>query len=142
MGEIQNAQNPWEDDLDNLDLSRAALFSKDEWRPYFKRFRDESPVHFHADSRFGPYWSITRFDDIVAVDKNNGQFSSAQGITIVDSETGLPVRSFITSDQPSHGPARKAVQPVVAPRNLKVLDTRYKGAKIVNLRFTILNSYE
>ncbi|MEM9623657.1 MAG: cytochrome P450 [Pseudomonadota bacterium] len=129
-----NAERPWEGDLSSLDLSRPRLFSKDEWRPYFKRFREEDPVYFHEDSYFGPYWSITKFDDIVAIDRNHQQFSSASGITVVDTEAGLPVKSFITSDQPDHGPARKAVQPVVAPKNLQQLESliRSRASEILD----------
>ena len=109
---------PWEGPLDSFDVSRAAMFSKDMWRPYFKRLREEAPVYFHKDSAFGPYWSVTSFDHIMAVDKNNRQLSSASGITIIDPDTNLNTTSFITSDQPKHGPLRKSVQPVVAPKNL------------------------
>ena len=109
---------PWKGPLDSFDVSRAAMFSKDIWRPYFKRLREEAPVYFHKDSAFGPYWSVTSFDHIMAVDKNNRQLSSASGITIIDPDTNLNTTSFITSDQPKHGPLRKSVQPVVAPKNL------------------------
>ena len=30
------------------------------------RLRDEAPVHYCPQSQYGPYWSITRFDDILA----------------------------------------------------------------------------
>ncbi len=110
-------------DIDSFDVSRARMFSKDIWRPYFKRLREESPVHFHPESAFGPYWSVTTFDHIMAVDKNNKQFSSARGITLVDQDPNLPTQSFITADQPRHGPERKAVQPVVAPKNLTNLES-------------------
>ncbi|MEJ0044046.1 MAG: hypothetical protein WDM81_18340 [Rhizomicrobium sp.] len=36
--------------------------------PYFERLRREDPVHYCADSEFGPYWSITKYNDIMAVD--------------------------------------------------------------------------
>ena len=119
MNTIITAEDrPWEGPLDSFDVSRAAMFSKDMWRPYFKRLREEAPVYFHKESAFGPYWSVTSFEHIMAVDKNHRQLSSASGIAIVDSDTNLNTSSFITSDQPKHGPQRKAVQPVVAPQNL------------------------
>lgn len=116
--EVYSPDLPWEGDLDSFDVSRAALFSKDIWRPYFKRLREEAPVYFHQDSAFGPYWSVTSFNHIMAVDKNNRQLSSASGIAIMDADTNLNTSSFITADQPKHGTQRKAVQPVVAPKNL------------------------
>ena len=126
----QNAEKPWLGGLDSFDVSRASMFSKDVWRPYFKRLREDSPVHFHHDSAFGPYWSVTTFNHIMAVDKNNQQFSSASGITLVDQDPKLPTTSFITADQPRHGPERKAVQPVVAPKNLTHLESLIRDRSV------------
>ena len=39
--------------------------------PFFERLRAEDPVHYCAESEFGPYWSITRYDDIMAVETNH-----------------------------------------------------------------------
>ena len=82
----QSSKRPWLDALDSLDVSRASMFSKDMWRTYFKRLREDSPIHFHKDSAFGPSWSVTTFDHIMAMDRSNQQFSSASGITLVDAE--------------------------------------------------------
>ena len=130
----RNEDEPWTGDLDSVDISRARLFSKELWRPYFKRMREEAPVYFHEESAFGPYWSVTTFDHIMAVDKNNRQFSSASGITLVDQDTDLRTQSFITADQPKHGPQRKAVQDVVAPKNLQNLESliRDRAAEILD----------
>ena len=70
-------------------------------------------MHFTAESDYGPYWSITRYNDIMAVDTNHQVFSSADGITLQTLEAKAemakrPTRpSFI-----SHGPApaRRAAQ--------------------------------
>ena len=130
----RNEDEPWTGHLDSVDISRARLFSKEIWRPYFKRMREEAPVYFHKESAFGPYWSVTTFDHIMAVDKNNRQFSSASGITLVDQDTDLRTQSFITADQPKHGPQRKAVQNVVAPENLQNLEAliRHRAAEILD----------
>ena len=55
---------------EEIDVSDPRLLEQDAWRPYFARLRAEDPVHYVADSAFGPFWSITRFDDIVAVDSD------------------------------------------------------------------------
>ena len=130
----RDQDEPWIGDLDSVDISRARLFSKEIWRPYFKRMREEAPVYFHKESAFGPYWSVTTFDHIVAVDSNNKQFSSASGVTLVDQDTDLRTQSFITADQPKHGPQRKAVQNVVAPKNLQNLESliRDRAADILD----------
>ena len=46
---------------------------------------------------FGPYWSVTKYNDIMAVDTNHGVFSSAAalgGITIRDVAAGSAPREF------------------------------------------------
>jgi len=110
-----NAPNP---ELDQLDVSDPSLYQTDTWQPHFARLRDEDPVHFCASSPFGPYWSITRYEDIVAIDSDHKRFSSEPTIVIGDVGEDLPVRNFISMDQPTHDVQRQAVQPVVAPKNL------------------------
>ncbi len=112
--------------LDELDVSQASLFQDDTWRPYFARLRREAPVHFLEDSSNGPFWSVTNWPLIKAVDTNHGVFSSAQGIAIASPPEGVERQqqggSFISSDPPEHGPQRNTVQPAVAPRNLANLE--------------------
>lgn len=105
--------------LEKIDVSQPRLFQDDTVGWYFERLRQEAPVHFCAESRYGPFWSVTRFNDIMEVDKNHDAFSSERdGIQIVDFEPGLKRVSFINMDPPSHGEKRKVVSPIVAPRNL------------------------
>lgn len=109
--------------LDALDASRPSLFQNDTWQPWFARLRREAPVHYLAESAHGPFWSVTTHEYIKAVDSNHQVFSSeAGGIAIVDpppvSDTQMRSQSFITLDQPRHGPQRQTVAPAVGPKNL------------------------
>ncbi|MEP5764381.1 MAG: cytochrome P450 [Halieaceae bacterium] len=113
--------------LDDIDVSDSRLYQQDAWRPYFERLRNEDPVHYQAESPFGPFWSITRFEDIVAVDSNFQDFSSEPTIVIGDLSEELPVTQFISMDPPKHDLQRRAVQGVVAPKNLKEMETLIRG---------------
>ena len=53
---VQNP-DPWSLPLEQFDVSDPALLEQDSWRPYFERLRNEDPVHYQADSRFGSFWS-------------------------------------------------------------------------------------
>ncbi|MEE4146533.1 MAG: cytochrome P450 [Halieaceae bacterium] len=108
--------------LADIDVSDPRLYEQDAWRPFFARLRREDPVHFRADSPFGPFWSITRFDDIVAVDSDHGSFSSEPTIVIGDIPDDMPVEMFIAMDPPKHDLQRRAAQPVVAPQNLAAME--------------------
>jgi len=105
--------------LSDLDVSDPLRFENDTWQPLFERLRAESPVHYQADSPAGPFWSISRFDDIVEIEKNTEVFSSEPTIAIVDPPPDRRSPMFIAMDQPEHDVQRRAVQPVVAPKNLK-----------------------
>ncbi|MFZ8914418.1 MAG: cytochrome P450 [Pseudomonadales bacterium] len=114
--------DPQQCPLEAIDVSHGYLFENVRWVPFFARLRAEDPVHFTADSAFGPYWSITRFEDIKAVDMNHQAFSSDPVIVIGDPPPDFTLPQFIAMDQPRHDHQRKAVQPAVAPRQLANLE--------------------
>jgi len=125
---VEAQEAAYAEPLETLNPAQPALFQSDTLWPYFERLRREDPVHYTPESEFGPFWSITRWHDIMAVDTNHEAFSSADGITLANLEARaeqekiLGVRrggaGFITMDEPEHTPARKAVTPAVAPANL------------------------
>ncbi|MBW2292253.1 MAG: cytochrome P450 [Deltaproteobacteria bacterium] len=119
----QAGADPYSIPLDKIDVSDGEIFETDTLWGYFERLRKEDPVHYCAESEFGPYWSVTRFDDIVYVEKNHETFSSARSIVVGDPDPDFPLEAgFITMDGPRHDAHRKTVQPVAAPRNLKLLE--------------------
>jgi cytochrome P450 len=108
--------------LEQINVAQPALFASDAHWPYFARLRRDAPVHYCAEHDFGPYWSITRYNDIMAVDTNHSVFSSESslgGITIAGA-AGLPepLRMFISMDPPKHDVQRKAVGPMFSPQSL------------------------
>jgi cytochrome P450 len=95
---------------------------------YFERLRREDPVHFNESEVAGRYWSLTRYEEIKAVDTDHKNFSSAHGITLgfpIDQplpEGALDISLFIAMDQPKHDVQRKTVSPVVSTRNLAAME--------------------
>jgi cytochrome P450 len=107
--------------LDALDVSDPQIYQDDTWRPFFARLRRDDPVHYCRDSRFGPYWAVTKYKDIMEVEVNHKVYSSSNelgGIQIEDQPKEMGRPSFIRMDPPKHDEQRKAVSPVVAPANL------------------------
>lgn len=105
--------------IEGFDVSDPALYEHNAWRPYFARLRREAPVHFCPKSRFGPYWSVSRYQDIMRVEVDHVAFSSETGgIQITDQPRDMQRPSFIRMDPPRHDEQRKVVQPIVAPGNL------------------------
>lgn len=110
-------------ELSDIDLSNPFLYRQGLWKSYFARLRAEAPVHYQANSPFGPYWSITRHADIIAVDKNHDVFSAEPFIIIGTPPRFMDIAMFIAMDPPKHDEQRQSVQGVVAPKNLRELET-------------------
>jgi cytochrome P450 len=108
--------------LEQFDVSDAELYQTDSHWPYFERLRNEAPVHFCAESRYGPYWSLSAYKDIKWVDSHADLFSSDRDITIFDQPDDFELPMFIAMDQPRHHAQRRVVSPVVAPKNLAKLE--------------------
>ena len=82
--------------LDEFQVHAIDHFTSDTLWPWFERLRAEDPVHYTAESEYGPYWSLTRYADIVAADGDNHRLSSSSvhgGITLF-----LPPESATAAD--------------------------------------------
>jgi cytochrome P450 len=123
--------------LEQFNPGDPELFRSDTFWPYFDRLRREEPVHYCKDSVFGPYWSVTKYNDIMDIETNHAVFSSASslgGITIRDVAPDLRRESFIAMDQPRHSAQRKTVAPMFTPTHLDQLaiDIRKRSAECLD----------
>jgi cytochrome P450 len=106
---------------DFADVADPGLYRADIWRPHFERMRHEDPVHYHPESPYGPYWSVTRYADITTVELDHATYSSASelgGIQIMERPKGQELPNFLRMDPPRHTAQRKTVAPIQAPSNL------------------------
>lgn len=128
------ANEAWTIPLSKIDVSKAELFEQDTHWDYFARLRKDDPVHFCATSDFGPYWSITKFNDIVQVETSHGAFSSHPDIVIGDAPRDFAPPMFIAMDPPVHDDHRKVVTPAVSPARLAELEPviRERAGKILD----------
>ncbi|MEP1594901.1 MAG: cytochrome P450, partial [Halieaceae bacterium] len=94
--------DPYAIPLNEINVANPFLFEANKQDAWFKRLRDEAPVHYCTDSLFGPYWSITRYEDIMTVDTNHEVFSSEPSITIRDPDPDFTLPMFIAMDRPKH----------------------------------------
>ncbi len=144
--------------LHEIDVSDPLLFQNDLYYPYFERLRQEDPVHYCRDGKYGSFWSVTKFKDIMTVETHPEIYSSDAklgGISITDRPMEFRRASFISMDPPRHDDQRKAVSPIVAPANLnnmadvirsrvcKVLDSLprdepFDWVKLVSIELTTL----
>jgi cytochrome P450 len=124
--------------IEKLNPAQPELFQADAMWPIFERLRAEDPIHYCEEHEFGPYWSITRYNDIMAVDTDHGRFSSdfmKGGITIAGGQANMdPLPMFIAMDPPKHDVQRKAVTPAVSPHALAAMgpEIRERAAAILD----------
>ncbi|GEO87075.1 MULTISPECIES: cytochrome P450 [Alphaproteobacteria] len=120
--------------LSELDPSVQRRFQTGEHFAVFDRLRAEAPVYLHEKTQYGPYWSITRYKDIIEAEANPKVFSSDAaygGIWIKDQPKDTIRKSFMTADPPEHDVQRKVVNPIVSPMNLHRMEEEIRD--IVNL---------
>jgi cytochrome P450 len=124
--------------IEEIDVSKPRLFQEDTIGHYFARLRRDDPVHFFENQFYGRFWSVTRYQDIMAVDTNHGVYSSdwAQGgIALFNAPNPEQrLQMFIAMDPPKHDEQRKAVSPIVAPANLASMEAtiRARTAKVLD----------
>ncbi len=114
--------------LASIDVSDPHLYQDDNWRPLFAQLRRDDPVHYCEASPFGPYWSVTRYDDIFAVELDHENYSSSSelgGIQITDQPLG-PGVCQLYPDGPAGpyraSPHRRADRGAVQPRQPRGAD--------------------
>ena len=127
-------KDPYSIPLDEYDVSQRELFQTDTLWEFFHRLRKEDPVHYCKNSKYGPYWSVTKFNDIMEIESKPDIYSSEPSITIQDHHQDFEFQTFIAMDEPRHSEQRLAVQGVVEPRNLARIEDliRTRAGKILD----------
>jgi cytochrome P450 len=123
--------------LNEIDVSNPQLYADDTWGQLFARLRREAPVHYCHKSAYGPYWSVTRYKDIMAVELDHATFSSSSeygGIRIADLPPGTQYGNFIRMDPPRHTAQRKTVAPIATPTHVAKFEGLIRGrtAKVLD----------
>ena len=104
-------------------LSDPGFFVDHDPHPLWRQLRMEDPIHWTEGSG-RPFWSITRYDDIIAVVSEPTLFSSAYLISLPSSpemEQMTPEmlgsgQMMLMTDPPLHGAMRRAFNRLMLPR--------------------------
>jgi cytochrome P450 len=130
-------ERAWSTPLEDFQVADINHFLTDTHWPWFERLRAEDPIHWCAASEYGPYWSVTKHRDIVAIDGNHQVFSSSSelgGIAINDTPEPSEQTSFIGLDPPRHEDQRKVVAPMFSSETMTNIAPliRERAAKILD----------
>jgi len=103
----------------DVNLLDGALYAGDPY-PVYARLRDEAPVY---RDRVNGIWGISRYADVVDIEKNPARYSSAQGSRphIVGDV------SMINNDDPLHQNKRRLVARRFTPRAVKEHEHHVRG---------------
>ncbi len=130
------------DQVDPRDVSRKELYVTDTWHEPFRDLRANAPIHYCADSKFGPYWSVSTYKPIQYIEALPKIFSSSWeygGITIagdpnnvMEGEVRMPM--FIALDPPQHAAQRRTVAPAFTPSMIDIMrtETRERTAQVLD----------
>ncbi|WP_374615250.1 cytochrome P450 [Sphingorhabdus sp.] len=109
--------------LDQIDPSLPERFVDGRANALFERLRNEAPVHYCANGRFGPFWSISQYEDIVEIEALPKIYSSEAkygGVSIIDVDPAQAtyLESFIMMDPPNHSQKRRTIAPAFTPSEM------------------------
>jgi cytochrome P450 len=107
--------------LEDLDLNDSALFADGPPHLVFARMRTEAPVLWNRSTEINDgFWSVTGYDDEVAVINDWRRFSSARRGIFLQEEGILPKEFtrflFSMMDPPDHNKHRAILNKVFTPR--------------------------
>jgi cytochrome P450/nitrite reductase/ring-hydroxylating ferredoxin subunit len=113
-------------EIDLTDLDRWVEGVPHEW---FALLRRDAPLHWQDENEGAGFWSFTRYDDIVAVSKDYGAYSSETGGTSLQDLTPEELefrKSMIDTDPPRHTRLRAIVNQGFTPRVVNAYEARIR----------------
>ncbi|MGW0389350.1 cytochrome P450 [Streptomyces sp. NPDC003042] len=106
-----------------LDLTDPQTFLDVDVHAMWRRFRTESPVHWHpAGARTPGFWVISTYADAVAVYRDNKRFTSEKGnvlATLLQGEDSASRKMLAVTDGVRHRDIRGVMLKSFAPRVLE-----------------------
>ena len=109
-------------------LTAAALdedVARSDPHPTYARLRDEAPVVWHEDPGI---WLVSRYDDVLAVNRDTRRFSSTGGVIPIEIGIDYPSPpTMMHTDPPEHTRLRRAVARGFRPSRIASLEQRIRG---------------
>jgi len=102
-----------------LNILDPDLYARDPY-PAYEWLRDNAPVYWDPVSRI---WGISRYDDVLAVERDTARYSSASGSRPLIEMTA----SMINRDDPRHVQQRKLISGRFSPRAVRSHEERVRA---------------
>jgi cytochrome P450 len=116
--------------LEQIDLTDLDFFVHGDMYEAFKLLRTHEPVHWQERKPGRGFWSLTRYDDVLAAYKDVRNFSSALGVSLYfgrpqPDRSGMG-RTMILTDPPRHAKIRQVVSRRFTPRAVAAYEGRIR----------------
>jgi cytochrome P450 len=114
--------------LDEIDLSDYALYRDGFPHAVFTTLRRDAPVWRHPDTPIlragdaGPFWVLSRHDDLRSVNRDSQTFTAYDGAQIRDTAENRKGKMLISMDGAPHTRLRRLVSRGFTPRMLDTLE--------------------
>ncbi len=113
--------------LDTIDLTNKDVFVQGVPHEWFSELRQEAPIFWHPEPDGRPgFWCLTRYDDVVTVNRDNQTFSSARGAVFIwdlaPEELEQQRLMMLNMDPPMHTRYRRLVNKGFTPRMIEELE--------------------
>jgi cytochrome P450 len=95
-----------------LDITDPDVYLAGVPHATFQRLRDTDPISWTEERGGSGFWSVTRYDDVIALNKDFATFTSRKGIRLeeMDDEETEARRTMMEMDPPEHTRLRRLVQ--------------------------------
>jgi cholest-4-en-3-one 26-monooxygenase len=102
---------------------------------FFDHLRRDDPVHWHESPNYPPgFWVVTKYADVIGVERDVKTFSSARGGALLDDQTEGTELMMLNQDPPQHTRLRNLVARGFTPKVIKQMEPhiRQAAAEIVD----------
>lgn len=116
--------------VETVDLTNPASFATGPPHAFYDWLREEHPVWWHpSEALCAPgFWVVTRYHDVVAVERDWRTFSSgARGALLEDQQTGTELM-MLNQDPPQHTRLRNLVARAFTPKVIRSLEPHIREA--------------
>lgn len=113
--------------LEDIDLYPAKRYPSGEMHAAWRTLRAKAPVWKQTAPDGTPFWSVTRYHDVVAVLRDTARFSSEHStmLTVLEPDPAKG-KAIHLIDPPRHGSVRAVTRPTMSMRVMKTQEDRIR----------------
>lgn len=118
--------------IDEIITDPATYADEKAYHDAFSRLRREDPVHWCEPRDYRPFWAVTRYADVTAVELNAKNFLNAPRQFLVtrqdeellkqQSPDGMFARNLVAMDNPDHKVFRALTADLFTPKGVRTLE--------------------